>query len=88
MKKSFKKFWRITLDSYRNQNIIFFKMLHKYFLSELTLISVGIPLVYTGAAPPRRHTTAASTSSAAHAAPKAETVTRSTSAALGASTVA
>ena len=60
MKKSFKKFWRITLDSYRNKNIIFFRMLHKYFLSELTLISVGIPPVYTGAAPPRRHTTAAS----------------------------
>ena len=68
--------------------LFFFQVLHEYFLSELTLISVGIPLVYTGAAPPHRHTAAASASSAARAAIKAETATRSTSAALGAGTVA
>ena len=62
-------------------------MWHEYFLSGLTLLLVGIPPVYTGAAPPRRHTAAGSATSAARAAPKAETAARSTSAALGAGTV-
>ena len=30
-KKSFKKFWRIALDSYRNQNIIFFPGVARIF---------------------------------------------------------
>ena len=57
-------FWRITLDYDQNVIIYFFQMRHEYFLSELTLLSVGIPPVYTGAAPSCRHTAAASATSA------------------------
>ena len=81
-------FWRITLDYDQNVIIYFFQMRHEYFLSELTLLSVGIPPVYTGAAPSCRHTAAASATSAARAPPKAETAARSTTAALGAGSVA
>ena len=65
----------------------FFQVFHRYFLAELTMLSVGIPVVHTRALPPRRHTAAASASSAAHAAPKAETAAGSTPASLGASAV-
>ena len=74
--------------SMHNIIIIFFQISHRYFLDELTMLSVGIPAVYTGAAPPSRHTAVASASSAAHATPKAETAARSTSSSLGAGTVA